>query len=66
MLNLPNLNPQFITDTSGKRVSVFIPMAEYEELLEDLDDLAVMAERRDEQTVTHEKLLATLKTDGLL
>ncbi len=66
MINLENIHPQFITDAVGKRVSVVIQLTEYEELLEDIEDLAAMAERRDEPTVTHEELLASLKRDGIL
>ncbi|PZN73295.1 MAG: hypothetical protein DM484_22945 [Candidatus Methylumidiphilus alinenensis] len=66
MINLENIHPQFITDAGGKRVSVVIQLTEYEELLEDIEDLAAMAERRDEPTVTHEEVLASLKRDGLL
>jgi len=47
---------QYIVDEKGKRTSVLIPLNEYEELLEDLHDLAVIAERRDEPTVSFEKL----------
>ena len=35
-------------------------------LLEDLDDLAVVAERRDEPVVSHDEFLAELKRDGTL
>jgi hypothetical protein len=66
MINPNNIHPQFITDAVGKRVSVVIPLAEYEELLEDIEDLAAIAERRDEPTVTHEELIATLERDGIL
>ena len=66
MINLENIHPQIITDAGGKRVSVVIQLTEYEELLEDSEDLAAMAERRDEPTVTHEEVLASLKRDGLL
>jgi len=57
---------QYIVDEKGKRTSVIIPLNEYEELLEDLHDLAVIAERRDEPTVSFEKLKKKLKADGLL
>lgn len=60
------LHPQYITDTAGTRISVAIPMSEYEEPLEDLEDLAAMAERRDEPALSHDDLLAGLKGDGLL
>ncbi|MDX9767772.1 MAG: hypothetical protein RBT51_10565 [Ectothiorhodospiraceae bacterium] len=60
------LHPQYITDEQGNRVSVVLPVAEYEELLEDVDALAAVAERRDEPTISHEQLVAELKRDGLI
>jgi hypothetical protein len=43
-----------------------LPNQELEELLEDLEDLATLAERRDEPTLSHEEVLAELRRDGLL
>ena len=40
---------QFVVDEQGK-AAVLLPIAEYEALLADLDDLAVIADRRDEPT----------------
>jgi len=37
-------------------MAVIIPVEEYEKLLEDIHDLAIIAERRDEPTVTFEEL----------
>ena len=37
-----------------------------EELMEDIEDLAAVAERREEPTVSHEDLLVELKRDGLI
>ena len=42
-----------------------MPIEEFEELLEDVEDLAAVAERRDEPTVSHDELLTELKQDGL-
>jgi hypothetical protein len=36
---------QSVTDAQGARIAVLIPIRDYERLLEDLHDLAVMAER---------------------
>jgi PHD/YefM family antitoxin component YafN of YafNO toxin-antitoxin module len=33
------IHPQYITDTDGNKVSVVIPLAEYEQILEELDEL---------------------------
>jgi hypothetical protein len=41
----------YVVDESGNRTAVMLPIEEYEELLEDLQDLAVIAQRRDEPTV---------------
>jgi len=57
---------QYIVDQKGKKTAVVIPLQEYEELLEDLHDLAIIAERRDEPTIPFEKLKKRLKKDGLL
>jgi PHD/YefM family antitoxin component YafN of YafNO toxin-antitoxin module len=57
---------QYIVDERGQKTAVVIPIEEYEELLEDLHDLAIVAERRDESTITFQELKKRLKKDGLL
>lgn len=52
---------QFLTDGKGKKTAVVLPVEDYEKLREDLDDLAVIAERRDEETIPHEELKRSLK-----
>jgi len=59
-------NPQYITDSDGQRIAVILSVSKYEELLEDLQDLAVIAERRNEPTIPHQKVIAELKTGGHL
>jgi hypothetical protein len=66
MVDLEKLDVQYLTDTSGKKVSVVIPLERFEEILEDIDDLAAIAERREEPTVSHAEVLEELKKDGLL
>ena len=53
-------------DEKGKKKAVVIPISEYREVLEDLHDLAVVAERQDEPTISLEELEEELKRDGLL
>lgn len=48
---------QYLTNERGERTAVVLPISDYEKLLEDLDDLAVVAERRDEPTVPHEQFV---------
>ena len=43
-----------------------IPIAEYEELMEDVADLACVAERLDEARISLAKLKEQLVADGLL
>jgi len=57
---------QYLTDEAGKKTAVVLPIADYEKLLEDLDDLSVVAERRDERTIPHNEFKAELKRDGIL
>ena len=38
----------YIVDEDGRRAAIILPMDEYRELLEDLEDLATIAERRGE------------------
>jgi PHD/YefM family antitoxin component YafN of YafNO toxin-antitoxin module len=60
------LQAQYITDAAGNKTAVILPLEKYEELLEDLQDLAALAERRDEPTISHEEVIARLKRDGYL
>lgn len=57
---------QYVVDEKGQRTAVIIPVEEYEELLEDIHDLAVIAERRDEPAIAFEELKKKLRRDGLL
>jgi hypothetical protein len=57
---------RFIVDEKGNRVSVVLPVDEYQELLEDLHDLAIVAERRHEPAGSHAALKKRLKAGGLL
>ena len=41
-------------------------ISDYQSLMEDVEDLAACAERRDEATIPHEEFLKELKEDGLL
>ena len=61
-----NIEEQYIVDRKGQRAAVVLPVEEYEELLEDLHDLAVIADRRDEPTITSDEVEKRLKEDGLL
>jgi hypothetical protein len=66
MFDFSQLKFQFITDKTGEKTAVIIPIQEFQELLEDIDDLAAVAERREGPRLSHEELLVELRRDGLL
>jgi hypothetical protein len=66
MIQIRELQAQYITDEAGKKTAIILPIEEFEELLEDLEDLAMLAERRDEETIPFEEVKKRLKSDGLL
>ena len=60
------LNPQYVIDADGRRTGVLLSLDAFEALMEDLEDLAAVAERREEPTGPHGKVVATLQRDGFL
>jgi PHD/YefM family antitoxin component YafN of YafNO toxin-antitoxin module len=57
---------QYVVDAKGRKTGVLLSVEEYERLLEDLHDLAVVAERRDEKPISLAELKRRLKEDGLI
>jgi hypothetical protein len=66
MLDLNQLKLQYITDNTGEKTAVILPIQEFQELLDDIEDLAAVAERREEPSISHDALLAELRRDGLI
>lgn len=66
MLDIKTLNPQYVTNEAGEKTAVILSMEEFQELLEDIEDLASVAERWDEPGIPHEEVVAQLKRDGRL
>jgi PHD/YefM family antitoxin component YafN of YafNO toxin-antitoxin module len=60
------LQEQYVVDTEGNKTAVILPLQRYEQLLEDLHDLAVVAERREEKPISLEEMKRRLREDGLL
>jgi hypothetical protein len=48
---------QFLVDADGKRKGVLLSIERYEQLTEDLHDLAVVAERRAEEPISFDVML---------
>jgi hypothetical protein len=57
---------QYVVDSKGRKTGVLLSLKQYERLLEDLHDLAMVAERRDEEPITFDELKKRLKKDGLI
>ncbi len=57
---------QFVVDAKGKKTGVLLSVRRYEKIMEDLHDLAIVAERRNEETITFDELTRRLKKDGIL
>ena len=57
------MEKSFIVDNEGKRLAVVLPIEEYEELMEDLHDLNVIAERKDEDVISFEDVKRELAED---
>ncbi len=61
------MDERYIIDNSGKKMAVVLAIGDYERMMEDLHDLALVAEqRRDEPSVSIEEIKRKLKADGLI
>ena len=61
-----SIHPSFITDENGTKKSVVLSIQEYNDLMEEFQDFAIIAERKNEEAVSHEDVVKGLKADGLL
>ena len=57
---------QYVTDDRGKKQAVILPVENYEEMLEDIQDLVVVAERRKEKPISLDTMKKRLKKDGII
>ena len=61
-----NLHPQYITNDNGEKLSVVLSIQEFEDILEDIEDLAIVAQRKDEKTTSHQDFINELKIDAII
>ncbi|MBW4532701.1 MAG: hypothetical protein KME09_02070 [Pleurocapsa minor HA4230-MV1] len=66
MINTGDLTVNYITNEAGEKTAVILSITQFEELLEDLADLAIIAERRNELSTSHEDLVAELRQNDLI
>ena len=57
---------QYVVDTNGKKMGVILSLKHYQQLMQDLHDLAVVAERREEKPISLEEMKRQLKRDAIL
>ena len=57
---------QYVIDEKGKKTGVLLSVKQYEKLMEDLHDLAIVAERKNETPITLQEMKRRLKKDGLI
>jgi len=60
------LKEHYVVDRKGGKTAVLLPYKRYEQLLEDLHDLAVVAERREETPIRLEEMKRRLRKNGVL
>ena len=56
---------EFLTDRNGVKKSVILPINDFYGLLEDLEDLVSITERKDEPAISHEQVVEDLKNGFL-
>lgn len=47
---------QYVVNENGEKVAIILPIEEYEKMKEYLHDLAIVAERRNEKTISLEEI----------
>jgi PHD/YefM family antitoxin component YafN of YafNO toxin-antitoxin module len=57
---------QFVVNAEGEKTGVLLSLKQYQRLMEDLHDLAIVAERRHEKPIAFEKLKQDLRKNGRL
>ncbi len=57
---------QYVYDAGGNKTAILLPIRQYEQLIEDLHDLAVVAERRDEEPISLDELKQRLEGNDIV
>lgn len=61
-----SLRGRYVTNRQGKKTGVVLSLKRYSRLMEDLHDLAVVAERRNEKPLSADDMKNRLRKRGLL
>ena len=57
---------QYVIDEKGKKTAVLLSLKDYQKLMEDLHDLAIVAKRKEEEPISLAGLKRRLRRDGLI
>ena len=66
MIKIEQLHPQFIVDEKGEKKSVILSISDFQELIDDLEDLTLINERKEESTTSHKDFIKELTDNGIL
>ena len=66
MVDIKRFRLRFVTNRKGKKTEVIMKVKDFEELLEDFNDMSIVAERRDEETISHKDLVKDLKRNDII
>lgn len=61
-----SVEEQYVINPAGKKTAVILSLKQYQRIQEDLHDLAVVAERREEKAISLKEMERRLKKDDLL
>jgi PHD/YefM family antitoxin component YafN of YafNO toxin-antitoxin module len=61
--SMSSTHEQYVVDAKGNKTGVILSLKRYQQLLEDLHDLAVVAERREERPLSLDEMKRRLQKD---
>lgn len=61
-----NMIEKYVVNAKNQKTSIILPLKENNKLMEDLHDLSIIAERKNEPTISFKEVKNRLKKDGLL
>ena len=62
---MSELKEKYVVDIKGKKTAVILTFKRYEQLMEDLHDLALVAERRKEEPISIEEMKKRFRKENL-